>query len=346
MPSMIHSRNFGKDNLGYELNAYLLSNSNGMKCEVTNYGARIISLEVPDKQGLLEQVVIGFPDIEPYLERDAYYGAVVGRYANRIAGGKFNLDGKTYKLEQNEGLNTLHGGNKGFQVKTWQTRLDERRNEVQFTCLSPDSENGFPGNLEMKVTYRLTSDNTLEVLYEAQADKDTFVNFTQHSYFGLAGFREDSILDHKLQIFADHYLPVDNQLIPSGEYREVDGTVFDFRTPKTIGKDIDANDHQLNLGSGYDHCYVLRGKDGLHHAASVWHPGNGRKLDVFTTEPGLQFYTANHIKDEELSLKPRCAFCLETQHFPDAPNQPDFPSTLLKHGEKFQSQTHFRFSTI
>ena len=343
---MIQSRNFGKDSRGQELKAYLLSNSNGMKCEVTNYGARIISLEVPDKQGEFEQVVIGFPDIEPYMERDAYYGAVVGRYANRIAGGQFNLDGKHYQLEQNEGINTLHGGQRGFQVKSWKTRLDKEGNAVQFTCLSPDNENGFPGNLEMKVTYRLTQENALEVLYEAMTDKDTVVNFTQHSYFGLAGIKQKNILDHKLQIFADYYLPVDNELIPSGEYRKVDGTAFDFRSPKTIGKDIEANDQQLKLGSGYDHCYILRGTDGLQHAASVWHPGNGRKMDVYTTEPGMQFYTANHVEDQELSLKPRCAFCLETQHFPDAPNQADFPSTRLKPGELFKSETHFRFSIV
>lgn len=341
---MIQSRNFGKDRHGEELKAYLLSNSDGMKCEVTNYGARIISLEVPDKYGVFEQVIIGFPDIEPYLERDAYYGAVVGRFANRIAEGLFSLDGTRYKLEQNEGVNTLHGGQRGFQDKTWKTLLDEERNAVQFICLSHDNENGFPGNLEVKVTYKLTQENSLEVLYEAMTDKATVVNFTQHSYFGFAGIKENNILDHELQISADHYLPVDDQLIPTGALRKVEGTAFDFRTPKTIGQDIEAADQQLELGSGYDHCYVLRGKDELKHAASVWHPGNGRKMDVYTTEPGMQLYTANHVQDEGLSLKRRCAFCLETQHFPDAPNQPNFPSTILRPGDQFRSETHFRFS--
>jgi aldose 1-epimerase len=333
---------------------YTLKNRHGMTVKVTNYGAIITSIIVPDKNGKMADVALGYDHLESYINAvdRPYFGAVVGRYGNRIAEGKFTLDGQTYELAINNKPNSLHGGNIGFDKVVWDVKLDPTNNAIALHYLAKDKEEGYPGNLDLTVTYKLTDDNKLEVTYDASTDKATPINVTQHSYFNLKGEGQGNILDHEVMINADQFTPVDQNLIPTGQLANVEGTPLDFRKPKVIGKDIDADNEQIKIGGGFDHNWVLNkpsqsGQTRL--AAEVYEPSSGRVLTVSTTEPGVQFYCGNFL-DGRLKGKSggtyvkRGGFCLETQHFPDSPNQPNFPNSILKPGEKLHSVTTFAFS--
>jgi len=329
----------------------ILTNSQGMEVRAIPYGGIITSIRVPDRSGNFDDVVLGYDAPESYIKNNApYMGAIIGRYGNRIAKGMFTLNGQTYVLATNNGPNHLHGGKRGFDKVTWQT--EEFRNAdgpgVIFKYTSPDGEEGYPGALQVSVTYTLADRNELIIDYTAAADKPTPVNLTQHSYFNLTGVTRD-VLDHEVTINADRYTPVDVTMIPTGTLQPVEGTPFDFRNPASIGSRINEPDEQLRNAMGYDHNFVLnRFGDGLVHAAHVYEPSSGRVLDVSTTEPGLQFYTGNFL-DSSITGKSghvyqrRFAFCLETQHFPDSPNQPQFPSTIVCPGNEYRSRTIFAF---
>ncbi len=343
---------FGKLPTGEEVQLYTLANKSGMEARIMNYGGILVSLKVPDRQGQLGDVVLGFDGLDRYVKENPYFGALIGRYGNRIAGGKFELEGKTYTLAQNNGPNHLHGGLKGFDKKLWSAESADSPDGPQLIlrCVSPDGEEGYPGELRVRVTYTLTDDNALRIDYEATTDKTTIVNLTNHSYFNLKDAGATPILDHVLMIDADRFTPVDETLIPTGELRPVEGTPFDFRQPTPIGARIDADDPQLRFAGGYDHNFVLnRTGEGLTLAARVYEPATGRVMEVLTTEPGIQFYTGNFL-DGTLTGKSgvvyqkRSALCLETQHFPDSPNHPQFPSTVLKPGETYRSTTVYKFS--
>jgi aldose 1-epimerase len=336
------------------IRVYTLQNKSGMTVKVTNYGAIITSIVVPDRDGKMADIALGYDRVEDYMNAvdKPYFGAIVGRYGNRIAKGQFTLDGEAYALAKNNGENHLHGGVIGFDKVVWDANLIDDKT-IELSYVSKDLEEGYPGKLEVKVTYRLTDDNELVVEYLATTDKATPVNLTQHTYFNLKGEGEGTILDHELMLNAKQFTPVDEGLIPTGELRDVAGTPFDFATAKPIGRDIDEENQQLKFGRGYDHNWVLKkgGKDGeTTLAARVYEPTTGRTLEVNTTEPGIQFYCGNFL-DGRLkgkSDKPyvhRGGFCLETQHYPDSPNQPSFPSTILKPGEQYESKTIFKFST-
>lgn len=336
-----------------QLKLYVMVNANKMAVAVTNYGGRLTFLQVPDKYGQLADVVLGYDSLAPYLTGNPYFGAMIGRYGNRIAKGTFTLEGKEYQLATNNGANALHGGPNGFHNVLWnaETKQTEKGQSVELTYQSADGEEGYPGNLAVKVTYTLNDNNDLIIDYEATTDKTTVVNLTHHSFFNLAGEGSGDILGHDITIFADRYNPVDEGLIPTGELRSVEGTPFDFRSPHLVGERIGAEDEQLKYGKGYDHNFVLN-KDGneLSLAARVVEPVSGRVMEVWTTEPGLQFYSGNFLTKEEVGKKGhvydfRTAFCLEAQHFPDSPNQPTFPSTVLKPGETYRQQTIYWFST-
>jgi aldose 1-epimerase len=342
---------FGKMPDGTAVDVYTLTNKWGTEVRAITYGAIITSLRVPSKGGRFDDVVLGFDKLDGYLKEHPFFGAIVGRYGNRIGKAQFTLDGRTYKLAANNGPNHLHGGIKGFDKFVWDSEpvTSERGPTVAFTRLSPDGEEGYPGNLKVRVTYALTDKNELIVDYEATTDKATPVNLTQHSYFNLAGEGSGNILDHELTINADRYTPVDSTLIPTGELASVAGTPFDFRKQMRIGRGIDADHVQLKNGQGYDHNWVLnRQGSELQFAARVWERQSGRTLEVTTTEPGMQFYAGNFL-DGSLKGKRgrayerRSGFCLETQHFPDSPNQSSFPSTILKPGDQYRSTTVFRF---
>jgi aldose 1-epimerase len=348
----IKKSDYGATEYGKKVAKYTLENEGGMQVDIITYGGRITALKTPDKEGNKENVVLGFNNIAQYEKGNPYFGALVGRYGNRIANGTFSLDGKEYTLAQNNGKNNLHGGIIGFDKKVWDATVEESNDSValKLTYLSEDMEEGFPGNLTTTVTYTLKRDNSLDVLYEAFTDKATVVNLTQHAYFNLSGDFSEPILDHVVEIDADRYLPVDSGLIPTGELASVEGTPFDFRKPKLIGKDINANNQQIELGGGYDHCWVLNNENtGYISVASAYHPGTGRFLEVLTNEPGVQFYTGNFL-DATLPAPnggmygKRSGFCLETQHFPDSPNQTNFPSVTLEPGDKYTSRTTFTFS--
>ena len=347
---------FGQTEEGTPVQLYTLTNANGVEARVTNYGGIIVSLRVPDTQGQVEDIVLGYDSLASYLDETPYFGAIIGRYGNRIDEAQFELDDTTYTLEANNGPNHLHGGAKGFDKVVWNAEPfeDERGTGLIFTYTSPDGEEGYPGTLNAKVTYLLTDDNELIFDYEATTDKATPVNLTQHTYFNLAGDGSGDILDHEMMINADTFTPVDSTLIPTGELRPVEGTPFDFRQPTPIGARIDEDNEQIRFGPGYDHNFVLKREnadaDSLVLAARVTEPTSGRVMEVFTTEPGLQFYSGNFL-DGTLTGKGgvayahRTGFCLETQHFPDSPNQPDFPSTILRPGETYRSRTVYKFST-
>ena len=343
---------FGITPDGEIIEQYTLINSGGIQVDLITYGGRIVSLKVPDKKGVSGNVVLGFEKAEDYLKENPFFGANVGRYANRIAEGEFTLDGKSFVLPRNNGQNHLHGGDRGFDKALWTaTASPEKKNSLQLHYLSKDMEEGYPGNLSCIITYTLSDNNHLEVVFEATTDRPTIVNLTQHSYFNLSGDFNAKILDHEVQINAAHYLPVNQDLIPTGEIRPVAGSAFDFVQPKTVGKDIATQDGQLERGHGYDHCFVLNeGKGDFAFAASAYHPPSGRMLKVYTTEPGLQFYTGNFL-DGTLSIPgntgtytKQAGLCFETQHYPDSPNKPDFPSVRLDPGEKYISKTTFAFS--
>ncbi|MFB6230956.1 MAG: aldose epimerase family protein [Salinibacter sp.] len=352
---------FGHSEGGKLVKVYTVTNANGVELRTMNYGGTILSLRVPDRDGTLEDVVLGFDSYkkyrsDAYLSASPYFGALIGRYANRIDEGRFGLNGKTYQLATNNGPNHLHGGDVGFDKRFWTGHpfVDEHGAGVRYTYVSPDEEEEYPGRLTTSVTYRLTSDNELIVSYEATTTEATPVNLTQHSYFNLSGHDEGKILDHRLMINADHFTPIDSTLIPTGELRSVTGTPFDFRTPTQIGARIDAENRQLRYAQGYDHNFVLNrddaGKDSLALAARVYDPESGRLLTIRTTEPGLQFYSGNFLRGnlvgkDSTVYRHRSGFALETQHFPDSPNQSAFPSTILRPGETYRSRTIYSFST-
>lgn len=343
---------FGTTHDGVPVDRFTLKNKNGIEVSVISYGGIITSLQMPDRNGVREDIVLGFDSLSDYEKGHPYFGALIGRFGNRIAKGKFPLDGQTYTLSQNNDANHLHGGHKGFDKVLWALSEHPSREgaAVKLSYLSSDQEEGYPGNLQVDVIYTLTDADELRVDYQATTDKKTILNLTQHSYFNLSGNTRRDILDHTLTLHADQFVPVDQTLIPTGELKAVAGTPFDFTTPAVVGSRINAADEQLKFGRGYDHCWVIRKESGvLAHAATLFDAVSGRQVDVFTTEPGIQFYSGNFL-DGTLTGKynsvyrHRMGLCLETQHFPDSPNQPNFPSVELKPGEVFQSQTVFKFS--
>lgn len=337
---------------GKPVEIYTLTNNKGMEARIMTYGGTVVSLRVPDKTGKLDDVVLGYDAVADYQRSSFYFGSLIGRYGNRIAKGKFSIDGKEYTLATNNGANHLHGGVKGFDKVVWTAhpsmKIDGPR--LELTYLSRDGEEGYPGNLNVKVVYSLSEDNELKIEYAATTDKATVVNLTHHSYFNLAGAGNGNILGHELMINADRFTPTDRGSIPSGEFRSVKGTPFDFTRPTSIGSRIDQTDEQLKFGSGYDHNFVLNKKNReLSLAATVYYAGNGRVMEVFTTEPGLQFYSGNFldgsIKGKSGKDYPRrSGLCLEAQHFPDSPNEPMFPTTLLRPGQKYSQTTVYKFS--
>ena len=350
LDSVNYSSRFDSTLDGKKVGFYHIQNKNGMKSSFTNFGGRIISLVVPDKKGKMTDVVVGFSSLKQYTDAsEPYFGATIGRYGNRIAKGTFVIDGVTYHAPTNNKTNMLHGGTKGYQYVVWDAnKLDN--STLQFIYLSKDGEMGFPGNLNVKVTYQLTDDNALKITYEATTDKKTVVNLTNHAFFNLNGEGNGTILNHELQIFADQYTPVDSTLIPTGKLEPVKGTPFDFARPETIGKRIDADNQQLKYGKGYDHNFVLIESGDHKHAARVVGDKSGIVMDIYTDQPGLQFYSGNFMKGNNTFKNGakddfRTAFCLETQHFPDSPNQPNFPSTELKPGNALKSISYYQFST-
>jgi aldose 1-epimerase len=354
----VSKQSFGKAPSGEEVSIYTLKNSNGMTAEITNYGGIIVKLTAPDKNGKYEDVVLGFNSLDDYVKDNSpYFGALIGRYGNRIGQGKFTLNGKTYTLAKNNEPNgipcSLHGGLKGFDKVVWKAEplLVKNTAGLKLEYLSKDGEEGYPGNLKVTVTYWLTNKNEVKIEYSAVTDKPTPVNLTNHSYFNLKGEGNGDILDHELILNADRFTPVDKGLIPTGKLESVKGTPFDFTSAHKIGERVDENNEQLKIARGYDHNWVLNHKGNkLSLAASVYEPTTGRVLEVFTTQPGIQFYCGNFL-DGSLkgkSGKPynfRNGFALETQHFPDSPNHPNFPNTILKPGETLKSTTIFKFST-
>jgi aldose 1-epimerase len=342
---------FGRMPGGKAVEVYTLTNARGMEVRAITYGAIIQAIRVPDKSGHLADVTLGYDSLPGYLTASPYFGAVVGRYANRIARGRFTLEGRTYRLAINNGPNHLHGGIKGYDKVVWAAQSYQRGDTVgvEFQHTSPDGDEGYPGTVHVSVSYSLSPDNQLLVEYRATADRATPLNLSQHSYFNLAGEGSGDILGHILTINADRYTPVDSTLIPTGELASVAGTPFDFRHPMPIGRRIGQPDQQLQYGKGYDHNFVLnRSGPGLTHALHLLEPKTGRTLDISTTEPGLQFYSGNFL-DGTISGKAghvyghRSALVLETQHFPDSPNHPNFPSTILRPGREFRSTTVFAF---
>lgn len=336
---------------GKNTDLYILRNKNNAEAAFTNYGARIVSLSVPDRSGKLTDVVVGFAGVEAYQQStEPYFGATIGRYGNRIAGGRFKLDGQEYSIFINNSPNALHGGKKGFQDVVWDVRQVNSQT-LEFSYLSKDMEEGFPGNLQVKVIYTLSDDNELIINYEASTDKKTIVNLTNHAFFNLNGEGSGSILNHSLQINAEQYTPVDSTLIPLGEIESVAGSPFDFRKAVKIGDRIEDNNIQLKYGKGYDHNYVLNpAESGVMKAAAIARADqSGIVMEVFTQEPGLQFYSGNFMQGKNTFKggtkdEFRTAFCLETQHFPDSPNQQAFPATVLNPGEVYKTSTVYKFS--
>ena len=346
---LARSKDFKGEFGGHGVDLYTLQSPGGLTAQVTNYGARIVNLFVPDRDGRMGNVVLGFDSIAGYVDaKELFYGATIGRFANRIGRSRFTLDGVTYDLARNEGANHLHGGHEGFDRAVWTAR---RINEgtIALTYASRHLEQGYPGVLSVEVVIRLTSDLSLEITYEATTSAPTVVNLTNHAYFNLAGPGEGDVGDHALQILADDFTPVGDGLIPTGEIAKVDGTPLDFRTPHRIGERVDDDFPQLRLAGGYDHNWVLRQAGGpLRVAARVFEPTSGRTMEVLTTEPGLQFYGGNFFDGTDVGASGRPhrfreAYALETQHFPDSPNQPRFPSTVLRVGDTFRSRTVYRF---
>ena len=343
---------FGRTSVGIPVERFTLSTGGEVSVSILTLGGIIQSLRVPDREGRPADVVLGYDDVAGYEGDTAYLGAIVGRYANRIRNAAFQLDGTRYRLAANNGSSHLHGGLGGFDRALWSPQPFESADGVGVTLsyLSADGEEGYPGNLRVRVTYTLTPTNALTVRYRAETDRSTPLNLSQHSYFNLGGAGSGDVLGHEVLIHADRFLPIDADLIPSGELRPVEGTPLDFRLPTPIGARIDEHHHQLVTAGGYDHTFVLRA-DGssLVPAARVVHPGSGRTLEVWTTEPGVQFYTGNFLSGQRgkkgAVYSGRTGFCLETQHFPDSPNQPAFPNTILRPGEIFESETRFVFAT-
>ena len=343
---------FGTTVEGIDVDKYKLSNRQGMEVSIINYGGIITSWTAKDKNGVYEDIVLGYNELSEYEKETPYFGAIIGRFANRIAKGKFSIEGKEYTLAVNNGENHLHGGIKGFDKAVWdaETRLTDSSASLILKYLSKDMEEGYPGNLELEVVYTLNNDDELSVTFKAITDKTTVINLTQHSYFNLSANFHNTIVNHELILNSDAFLPVDKTLIPTGEFRDVTNTPFDFRTPKTIGQQIDEEDLQLKNGYGYDHCWVLNEPDiGVRFVASAFEPQSRRHLEVFSDQPGIQFYSGNFLdgtlpSKNNGSYEFRSGFCLETQHFPDSPNHKNFPSVILRPEEEYKSQTIFKLT--
>lgn len=348
--TVLETKNFDTIIDGKKVSLYWIENK-GIKAAFTNYGGRLIGLWVNDKSGKSTDVVVGMNSAKGFkTSTEPYFGATIGRVGNRIGKGKFTLEGKQYQVPLNNGKNALHGGVKGFQDVVWNAEKTDGKTLV-FTYVSPDGEQGFPGNLSVKVTYTITVENSIKMEYEATTDKTTLVNLTNHAFFNLNGEGSGTILNHELQIYANEFTPVDEGLIPSGELKSVKNTVFDFTSKHTIGERIEVKDEQLKFGKGYDHNYVLNGtkKNGLNHAATISGDKSGITMDIFTEEPGLQFYSGNFMQSKNRFKSGskddfRTAFALETQHFPDAPNQPKFAPIVLKPGQKYHTVSYYQFS--
>jgi aldose 1-epimerase len=349
-PVLVDETKFATEYDGKPVALYTLKNNNGLAVQITNFGAKVVSLYTPDKNGDFDDIVTGFGSIDEYFNtKEPYFGATIGRYGNRIGGAQFTIDNTVYNFAKNDGENTLHGGVKGFNSVVWDAnKIND--NTIELTYLSPDMEEGYPGNLNVKLVYTLTNNNELKIEYFATTDKPTHVNLTHHSYFNLQGDGSGDVKDHILQINADSYTPVNSGLIPTGEIAAVAGTPMDFRTPTPIGANINSDFEQLKIGSGYDHNWVLADntKNGLNYAAKAVEPTTGRTLEVYTNEPGIQFYGGNFLDGTVVgkggkAYAFRSSFCLETQHFPDSPNKPDFPSTLLEPGNEYYSFCTYKF---
>ena len=349
----IEKKAFGKTKEGINVDQYILKNRNGMEISTINYGGIITSWKTKDRDGNYQDIVLGFDNLSEYESESPYFGAIIGRYGNRIAKGKFTLNDENYNLAVNNDENHLHGGIKGFDKVVWDTRevVDDSTASLVLSYLSDDMEEGYPGNLKAQVTYTLDNNDKLSVKYEAVTDKTTIINLTQHSYFNLSADFNKNILDHDILINADSFLPVDSTLIPTGEIRNVGDTPFDFRSPKNVGEEINNSNKQLMIGNGYDHCWVLNNQDqGVRFVASAYDSSTGRLLEVFSDQPGIQFYSGNFL-DGSLKSKIggtydfRSGFCLETQHYPNSPNEMSFPSVTLNPGEKYMTETIFKFSS-
>ena len=349
----IEKKAFGKTKEGLNVDQYILKNRNGMEISAINYGGIITSWKAKDRDGNYKDIVLGFNNLSEYESESPYFGAIIGRYGNRIAKGKFTLNGEEYTLAVNNGENHLHGGLKGFDKVVWDSKevVDDSTASLVLSYVSDDMEEGYPGNLKVQVTYTLDNNDKLSVKYEAVTDKTTIINLTQHSYFNLSADFNTNILDHDILINADSFLPVDSTLIPTGEIRNVGDTPFDFRRPKNVGDEINNSNKQLMIGNGYDHCWVLNNQDqGLRFVASAYDSSTGRLLEVFSDQPGIQFYSGNFL-DGSLKSKIggtydfRSGFCLETQHYPNSPNEKSFPSVTLNPGEKYETETIFKFSS-
>jgi aldose 1-epimerase len=343
---------FGTLPTGEKIYSYNLSNSKGMSATIINYGATVVKLEVPDRNGKIHDVILGYDSLSGYENGSSFFGGIVGRYGNRIAKGRFTLDGKEYQLSINDGVNHLHGGTVGFNKKLWHEKIIEGNiPKLQLTYISPDGEEGYPGKVTLTVTYSLTDENGLEIDYKATTDKPTIINPTNHCYFNLSGSPENTILDEILMINADKYTPVDKTLIPTGKLENVANTPMDFTKPKVIGKDINAEFEQLKFAGGYDHNWVLNNFDGkVRKVASVFDSSSGRYMEVITDQPGIQFYSGNFLDGttkgkEGIYYKHRTGMCLECQHYPDSPNEKNFPTVVLRPGEVYRQTTIYKFST-
>ena len=350
--STIVSAPFGTLSDGRVATLYTLRNARGMQAQITNYGGILTALRVPDKNGVRGDVVLGFATLPEYINKSPYFGATVGRFANRIAGGRFSIDGKSYQVAKNNGPNHLHGGLRGFDKQLWhaKTMMTANGPALELTLFSPAGENSYPGNVNVRLRYTLENNNSLRLNYRAVTDAPTLLNLTHHSYFNLKGAGLGTILDHEVKLNADRYTPIDKTSIPFGELAPVAGTPFDFRTFHTIGERINESNTQLANGQGYDHNFVLNGKRGqMKLAATVREATSGREMRVYTTEPGIQLYTGNFLDglDGKYGRKypRRSGFCLETQNFPDAPNHPNFPSAVLRPGQTYRQTTVYEFST-
>ncbi|WP_348812775.1 aldose epimerase family protein [Flavobacterium maritimum] len=352
---ILPKESFEKEFEGKQISLYNLQNKNGMVCQITNYGARVVSLLVPNKDKKRTDVVLGLESIDQYLKNGEYLGAIVGRYGNRIANGKFNLNDQTYTLFKNNGPNSLHGGKKGYADVVWDAHAfttKKGENAIELSYLSKDGEEGFPGNLQIKVTYTLTDENELKIDYWAQTDAATVINLTNHAYFNLKGAGNGDIFSHNLTLYADNFTPTNSTLIPTGKIQKVANTPMDFRTPHTIGERINENTIDLKYGLGYDHNWILNKNPGkLTLAANVSEPSTGIEMKVLTTEPAIQFYSGNFLDGKIIGkgkkqYNHRTAFCLEAQHYPDSPNHANFPSTVLKPGDTYTQSTIYQFGLM
>ncbi|GGJ53459.1 aldose epimerase family protein [Deinococcus roseus] len=347
----VHREPWGTTPAGQQVSLYTLRNKNHLTVQVSEFGAVLVSIRTPDRHGRFEDIVLGHHQLEPYLDRKTaqFFGATIGRFGNRIAHGTFSLEGQTYALACNNSPNALHGGPQGFDMVLWESAgfVQEQGVGVKLSYLSKDGEEGYPGNLQVTVTYTLTDLDELHIDYQASTDRTTVLNLTNHTFFNLSGNARRDVLNHELTIYADAFTPTDAELIPTGELLSVQGTALDFRTPHTLGARIRSEDGHLKLAGGYDHNYVLR-NSGLRHAATLFEPLSGRVLETFTTEPGMQLYSGNFLDGSVTGKNGRCyqqhdGVCLETQHFPDSPNQPQFPSTVLQPETTFHSRTIYAF---